>query len=76
MEQQHKFSFEKGFYQIPYGKAKECRKKIMDGLGIDSRGAFLKRLRGEVEPKVSEKEAIENVIASYGVNKNQIWGKD
>lgn len=68
------FAFEKGYNQIPVGKAKEVKAKLMKELGINSRPAWLSRLRGDVEPKVSEAEAIERVFAEYKIPKAEIWG--
>lgn len=44
----------------------------MAALDINTRMAFLNRLKGEVEPKVSEVRAIEAVFAEYGIK--DVWG--
>lgn len=46
--------------------------KLMAALNINTRMAFLNRLKGEVEPKVSEARAIEAVFAEYGIK--DVWG--
>ena len=66
------FSFNKGWSQVKNGDIPECRKKLMSVLGIKTRVAFLSRLKGDVEPKVSEAKAIEKVFAEYGVS--DVWG--
>lgn len=66
------FSFNKGWSQVKNGDMSECRNKLMEVLGIKSRAAFLNRLKGDVEPKVSEVRAIESVFTEYGIK--DIWG--
>lgn len=66
------FSFMKGWSQVPNGDIPQCREKIMSALKIKTRAAFLNRMKGEIEPKVSEARAIENVFAEYGIK--DIWG--
>lgn len=44
----------------------------MEALGITTRMAFLNRLRGDVEPKVSEAKAIESIFAEFGIK--EVWG--
>jgi len=48
------------------------RKKIMNALGIDSRGGWRLRLNGNVEPKVSEAATIEKIFAEYNIT--DVWG--
>lgn len=48
------FSFNKGWSQVKNGDIPECRNKLMAALNIKTRAAFLNRLKGDVEPKVSE----------------------
>ena len=66
------FSFNKGWSQVKNGDVRRCRKKLMEALGITTRMAFLNRLRGDVEPKVSEAKVIESIFAEFGIN--EIWG--
>lgn len=66
------FSFNKGWSQVKNGDISKCRNKLMEVLGIKTRAAFLNRLKGDVEPKVSEVRAIESVFAEYGIT--DIWG--
>lgn len=68
------FSFQKGWLQIPNGNLAECREKLMKAMNITTRAAWGKRLKGEVEPKISEVKAIENVFAEYGIK--DIWGME
>ena len=67
------FSFQKGFNQVPYSKARKLRTDLKEVLKINSRPAWLNRLRGNVEPKVSEAQAIERIFAEYGIS--EIWGE-
>ena len=66
------FSFSKGWSQVKNGDVTGCRKALMAALGIKTRAAFLNRLKGDVEPKVSEVKAIEDVFARYGIT--EVWG--
>lgn len=68
------FSFNKGWSQVKNGDMSECRKKLMAALNVKTRAAFLNRLKGEVEPKISEAKAIEDVFAKYGIK--EVWGID
>lgn len=45
---------------------------MMAAFGIDAYSQFYSRMRGEVEPRKSQIEAIESVFAKYGVT--EIWG--
>lgn len=67
-----KYSFRKGYNQVPAGKQGEVRSAIIRSLGI-AQSAFYSRLRGEVEPKVSEYRAIEAIFKKYGIT--DIWGE-
>ena len=66
------FAFQLGWSQVKNGDISECRAKLMAALNINTRMAFLNRLKGEVEPKVSEARAIEAVFAEYGIK--DVWG--
>jgi hypothetical protein len=68
-----KFSFKKGFSQLTIRDVKSARKELMEALGIGTRAGFLKRLKGEVEPKASEVEKIEEVFDRYGIH--DVWGE-
>jgi len=72
LNDENKFSFQKGWAQVPQGKAAEVRSKLMVSLNITTRMAFLDRLKGNVEPKVSEFNSIVNIFNSYGIK--DIWG--
>jgi len=62
----------RGWLQVKNGDVDAVRSEIMQVLGLTSREAFRLRLMGKVEPKVSEKEALESVFRKYGIKK--IWG--
>jgi hypothetical protein len=68
----NEFSFQKGWSQVKQGDAATVRSRLMVALNITTRMAFLDRLNGKVEPKVTEHAAIEQVFKSYGIK--EIWG--
>lgn len=68
----NEFSFQKGWSQIKQGDVATVRSKLMSVLNITTRMAFLDRLNGKVEPKVTEHRAIEEIFAEYGIT--EIWG--
>lgn len=70
-----KFAFERGYNEVPLGQAEEAKQELMKIFNISSRPAWLRRLRGEVKPKVDEYEAVEQVLARYGVPKSKVWGE-
>lgn len=65
------YSFKKGWEQLPIGKMKEARSRIMEALAINTRMAFLTRLNGKVEPKVTEYQKLIEIFKSYGIT--EIW---
>jgi len=67
------FTFNKGWLQVKNGDLEQCRRKIMDALKITTRSAFLNRLKGKVEPKITEIKAIEAIFAEYGIS--EVWGE-
>lgn len=67
------YSFKKGLNNTPVRYVRQVRKELMEVLGIGSRTGFLKRLKGEVEPKASEVEKIEEVFDRYGIH--DVWGE-
>jgi hypothetical protein len=72
IEIMNEFSFQKGWSQVKQGEAASVRSKLMSALNITTRMAFLDRLNGKVEPKVTEYAAIEQVFKAYGIT--EIWG--
>lgn len=67
------FSFQKGWGQVTVGQSKEVKAEIMKKLGITSNSNWLQRLKGKVEPRVSEAKAIETVFKKYRIT--DIWGE-
>ena len=59
--------------QLRYADFPKARTEIMQVLNITSRTGWNDRLKGKVQPKVTEKEAIESILNKYGVTQN-IWG--
>ena len=70
----NKYSFRRGWSQVKNSDVRQCRADIMAALGLVTRMAFLKRLNGNVEPRISEYKAIEAVFAKYGIT--DIWGAE
>ena len=69
------FAFEKGFSRVMYTDVQAVRKEIMDALHITTYIQFRRRLKGEIIPRVTEKEDIERIFKVYGVSKKDVWGK-
>ncbi|MDR0605704.1 MAG: hypothetical protein LBG80_15530 [Bacteroidales bacterium] len=67
------WSFEQGYYHVPYIDQKACRARIMSALELTTRVGFLTRLRGKIEPKISEVFEIEKIFEEYGIT--DVWGK-
>ena len=67
------FSFNKGWLQLRQADIAACRKELMDAFNVTTRAAWGKRLKGEVEPKISEARAVESIFAKYGIK--DVWGK-
>lgn len=65
------FSLIDAYRQIKNGDVERFRKDFMKTLGIKGRTTFFRRINGEVEPKVTEAERIEEVFKKYGVA--NIW---
>lgn len=66
------YAFVRGWLQVKNGDLNACREKLMNGLCILTRAAFLNRLNGKVEPKISEKKIIESIFAEFGIT--EVWG--
>ena len=68
------YSFKKGWSQVRQKDIEEVRMAIMEALALTTKPAFYNRLNGDVEPKVSEAKAIEDIFNNYGIT--EIWGED
>lgn len=66
------FSFSRGWSQVRNGDIPACREKLMAALNVTTRAAFLVRMKGKVEPKVSEAKAVEDVFSEFGIT--DVWG--
>jgi len=64
------YSFKPAYESLPANKQNEVRLKIMEALQL-SLTAFYSRMRGDVEPKVSEAKSIETIFTEYGIDK--VW---
>jgi hypothetical protein len=51
------------------------KRELMQALGIKTNVGFRGRIRGDVEPKVSEAEKIEEIFSRRGVPKSKVWGE-
>lgn len=69
----NQFSFKKGWSQVKQGDIKTARAALMSALGINTRNAFLDRMKGKIEPRVTEAKMIERVFAEFGIT--EIWGE-
>ncbi len=69
----NEFSFMKGWSQVKQGEASAVRKKIMTRLKITTRSAFLERLHGKIEPRVSEHRAITEIFKEHKIT--DVWGE-
>ncbi len=68
----NEFSFKKGWSQVKQGDVAQVREKLMCALSITTRMAFLDRLNGKVEPKITEHRSIEEIFSDYGIK--DVWG--
>ncbi|HCO18078.1 MAG TPA: hypothetical protein DIT39_00450 [Tissierellales bacterium] len=69
-----RFSFARGYARIPAGDQLAFRTELLEKLGYNNLASFYDRKNGKKEPKVSEKEIIEELFVKYGVKKSEIWG--
>lgn len=67
------FSFKKGWGQVKRNDSKSVRAEIEAALGINNRNSFFYRMNGDVEPRVSEAKAIEEIFAKRGIT--EVWGE-
>lgn len=72
-ENGNRYSFRRGWAQVKNSDVRQCRADIKAALDIKTRRAFIQRLNGSVEPRISEYKAIEAVFAKYGIT--DIWGE-
>jgi hypothetical protein len=68
------WSFLKGWYQLRQKDIAKCRAKLMTALGVTTRPGFWHRMNGNVEPTISQVEAIEAIFNEYDVK--DCWGKE
>ena len=66
------FAFVRGMNRVPAMHVVDCKNEICATLGWNNRTSWYKHLYGEIEPRVSEAQAIEQVFAKYGVT--DVWG--
>ena len=69
-----KYSFQKGYQQVPLRYESEVKDRIMSALNIKTRSAWGERLKGNVEPKISEAMKLEEIFYAYGIT--DIWGEE
>ncbi|MBV5348903.1 hypothetical protein JZU61_04505 [bacterium] len=67
------YAFNRGFNQVSVGNAPLLKEELMKALKIKSRAAWIRRINGQVDPKVSEINSVETVFAKYGIK--QVWGE-
>lgn len=73
---ENRFSFKRGWDQLPRNKVATAKKAIKAGLNIKSDFGFYQRVSGKVIPKVPEKEVIERELIKHGIPANAIWGDE
>ena len=64
------YSFRRAYESLPHGKVNQVRQELMEVLGVGTVGLY-RRIRGEIEPRISEAKAIEKVFQKYGIKK--VW---
>lgn len=69
----NKHAFIRGYEQVQKKDLSDVRSEIMLSLGVKTSAGFRKRLRGEVEPKVSVAQEIEEIFKRRGIT--EIWGE-
>ena len=67
-------SFRRGLAEVPSGKMREIRTKLMSALGIRDRHAYYAYRDGKTMLTVNKWVAVQAVFAQYGVH--QPWGCD
>ena len=67
------WSFKKGYNNLRRCEQNEVKEEIMQFLGITTRMAWSKRIRGIVDPRISEYNFITEAIHRRGVAKKDIW---
>jgi hypothetical protein len=73
--QNGKYSFRKGYDMLIRKHQPLFRNELMQTLNITSRNQLYARIRGEVIPRMDEKEKIESLFFKYGVT-TEIWGAE
>lgn len=71
---ENRFSFRRGWDQLPRNKVSEAIRTLKKGLKIGTNPGLYKRINGKIEPRVSEKEFIEDTLVAYGIKRDKIWG--
>lgn len=66
-------SFNKGLREVPHGKIKEVKKKLMAALGVTSPLGYRNRRNGRVDHTIDDCIAIEAVFSQYDIK--QPWGE-
>lgn len=67
-----KFSFLRGFNQVPVSCASKVKEEILQALKLNNRVSWYQRLYGNVEPKMTEAKAIEDIFKKYEIT--EVWG--
>lgn len=69
-----RFAFEKGWNYIRAIDQTKAMDDFKTLFGITTESNVYRRIRGEVEPTVTEYEGIETILKKYGVAKKNMWG--
>jgi hypothetical protein len=72
MKKKRSYSFMRGYKQLRVDQTKDFKLQLMGALDIKTRSAFQARLKGEVEPRMSEAIAIEATFKRFNIT--DFWG--
>ena len=72
MKKKRSYSFMRGYRQLKVDQVKDFKMQIMEALNIKTRSAFQSRLKGNVEPRMTEAKAIEDIFKRFNIT--NLWG--
>ncbi len=62
----------RGLSQLRLCEVEEVKNEIMTQLHITTNASYCRRRNGQIEPKISEARAIEEIFARRGIT--DVWG--
>lgn len=66
------YGFMRGLSQLRLCDIEPVKNEIMAALHIATNASYCRRRKGEIEPKISEARAIEEIFAKRGIT--DVWG--